>query len=118
MDESPRWTLGDPPKYVERRPACLNCPSEDRPCSARFVPVDATIPSVYKKKVSTFGKNWGKLQEDIEAEALGLMAKSTKRPRAPAGPRPFIAKAPAKLKSLEANVSSKQESSYTAAEEK
>jgi hypothetical protein len=39
-------------------------------------------------------------------------------PRAPADPRPSRAKAPTKLKSLEANFSSRQESSSTAAEEK
>ncbi len=44
--------------------------------------------------------------------------KCSKTPRVPAGPRPFRKKAPATLKSLEANVSSKLESSSTAAEEK
>ena len=53
VDESPRWTVGDPPKYVERRPICLNCRSEGRP-SGRFVPVDTTIPSIYKKRVTKF----------------------------------------------------------------
>ena len=71
LDEIPRWTIGDPPKYVERRPQCLNCLSEGRPGSARFVPVDATIPSIYKKRISSFEKNWGKLQKDVKAEALG-----------------------------------------------
>jgi hypothetical protein len=118
VDKTPRWTLGDPPKYVEHRPQCLNCPSEGRPGSARFVPVDATIPSVYKARLSTFEKDWGRLQEDIKAEALGVEPKSSKTPRAPAGPRPSRAKAPAKLKSLEANISSKLENSSTAAEEK
>jgi hypothetical protein len=111
MDESPRWTLGDPPKYVERRPDCLNCLSEGRPGGARFIPVDVTIPSIPKTRVSTFEENWGTLQEDIKAEALGLEPGSLKKPRAPAGPRPSRAKAPAKWKSFEANVSPKQESS-------
>ena len=118
VDKSPRWTLGDPPKYVERRPRCLNCLLEGRPGTARFVPVDATIPSTYRTRVSTFEKNWGKLQEDTKAEVLGLELKSSKTPRALAGPRPSRAKAPTKLKSLEANFSSKQESSSTAVEEK
>ena len=118
MDKSPRWTLGDPPKYVERRPRCLNYLSEGRPGTARFIPVDVTIPSTYRTRVSIFEKNWGKLQEDTKAEVLGLELKSSKTPRAPAGPRPSRAKAPPKLKSLEANFSSKQESSSTAAEEK
>ncbi|KAI9870048.1 MAG: hypothetical protein M1830_004750 [Pleopsidium flavum] len=70
------------------------------------------------KRLSTFEKNWGKLQEDIKAGTLGVEPESSKTHRAPAGPRPFRAKAPAKLKSLDAAVSSKQESSSTAAEEK
>jgi hypothetical protein len=118
VDKSPRWTLGDPPKYVERRPRCLNCLSEGRPGTARFVPVGVTIPSTYRTRVSTFEKNWGKLQEDTKAEVLGLELKSSKTPRASADPRPSRAKAPTKLKSLRANFSSKQESSSTAAEEK
>jgi hypothetical protein len=103
---------------VERRPQCLNCLSEGRSGSARIVPVDATISSVYKTRLSKFEKNWGGLQKDIKAEALGVEPESSKTPRAPAGPRPSRAKAPAKLKSLEANISSKQESSLTTAEEK
>ena len=99
--------MGGPPKYVERRSDCLNCLSEGRPGGARFVPVDATIPSIDKKRVSTFEENWGKLQEDIKAEVLGVEPESSKKPRTPAGPRPSRAKAPAKLKSFEANVSSK-----------
>src|SRR6202034_479802 len=73
-----------------------------------------------KTRVSTFEENWGTLQEDIKAEALGLEPGSSKskKPRAPAGPRPSRTKAPAKLKRFEANVSSKQESSSPAAEEK
>jgi hypothetical protein len=117
VDESPRWTLGDPPKYVERRPACLNCLSEGRSRGARFVPVDVTIPSIYKKRISTFEENFGSLG-DTKAEALAVEPKSSRKPRTPARPRPSRAKAPAKLKSLEANISSKQESSLTTAEEK
>jgi len=144
VDESPRWTLGDPPKYVERRPECLNCVSEGRAGTARFIPVDVTIPSIYKKRVSTFEENWGNLQEDVKAEVLGVELASSKKPRVSAGPEKGLsylksfeanvsskqessstdaeekqrAKAPAKLKSFEANVSSKQESSSPAAEEK
>ena len=81
VDESPRWTLGDPPKYVERRPACLNCLSEGRPRGARFVPVDVTIPSIYKKRISTFEENFGSLEEDTKAEALAVEPKSSKKPR-------------------------------------
>jgi len=95
VDQSPRWTLGDPPKYVERWPACLNCLSEDRPGTARCVPVDATITSIYKKRVSTFEENWGKLQQDAKAEALGVEPASSKKPRVSADPRPSRAKAPA-----------------------
>jgi len=81
VDESPRWTLEDPPKYVERRPDCLNCLSEGRPGGARFVPDDATIPSIYKKRVSTFEENWGKLREDVKAEVLAVEPESSKTPR-------------------------------------
>jgi hypothetical protein len=73
---------------VERQPQCLNCISEGRPGAARFVPVDATIPSIYKAKLSTFEKNWGNLLEDVKAQALGVEPKSSKTPRAPAGPKP------------------------------
>ena len=116
VDESPRWTLGDPPKYVERRPECLNCVSEGRAGTARFVPDNATIPSIYKKRVSAFEENWGKLQEDVKAEVLGIEPASSKKPRVSL--RPSRKKALGYLKSFEANVSSKQESSSTAAEEK
>ena len=109
--------MGDPPKYVERQPICLNCRSEGR-SGSRFIPVDTTIPSFYKKRVTTFIENFGNLNENTKAEALAVEPKSSKKLRAPAGPRPSRAKAPTKLKSLEANVSSKQESSPTAAEEK
>jgi hypothetical protein len=117
VDESPRWTVGDPPKYVERQPICLNCRSEGR-SSSRFIPVDVTIPSIYKKRVTIFEENFGNLDENTKVEALAVEPKSSKKPRALAGPKPSRAKAPAKLKRLEANVSSKQESSPTAAEEK
>ena len=110
--------MGDPPKYVERQPICLNCRLEGRPSGARFVPVDATIPSIYKTRVTTFEENFGNLDENTKAEALAVEPKSSKKPRASAGPRPSRTKAPAELKSLEANVSSKQESSPTTAEEK
>ena len=113
VDESPRWTMGDPPKYVERQPICLNCRSEGR-SGSRFIPVDITIPSIYKRRVTIFEESFGNLDENTKAEALAAEPKSSKKPRAPAGPRP---RAPAKLKSLEANISSKQESSPTAAEE-
>jgi hypothetical protein len=79
VDERPRWTLGDPPKYVERRPACLNCLSEGRPRGARFVPVDVTIPSIYKKRISTFEENFGSLEEDTKAEVLAVEPKSSKK---------------------------------------
>jgi len=79
IDKTPQWTLGDPPKYVERQPRCLNCQSGGRP---RFVPVDATIPSIDKAKLSTFEKNWGKLPKDVKAQALGVEPKSSKTPRA------------------------------------
>jgi len=92
IDKTPRWTLGDPPKYVERQPRCLNCLSEGRPSPARFIPVDATIPSIYKAKLSTFEKNWGNLPEDVKAQALGVELKSSKTPRAPACPKPSRAK--------------------------
>ena len=115
VDESPRWTMGDPPKYVERRPACLNCLSEGRPRGARFVPIDVTIPSIYKKRISTFEENFGSLEEDTKPKHSQLNLKVQK---SLGHPRPFRAKAPAKLKSLEANISSKQERSLTAAEEK
>lgn len=118
LDEVPRWTIGDPPKYVERRPICLNCQSEGRPGTARFVPVDATIPSIYKKKLTSIEKNFGGLQKDVKAEALGVERTSSKKPRAPAGPRPSRAQALAnKSKSLEANVLSKLENSSIAVEE-
>jgi hypothetical protein len=118
VDKAPRWTLGDPPKYIERRPQCLICLLEGRPGTARFVPVDAAVPSLYKKRLSTFEKNWGRLQENIKAKVLGVEPKSSKTPRAPAGPRPSRAKALAKLKSLKANISSMLESSSTVIEEK
>lgn len=102
--------MGDPPKYVERRPRCLNCISEGKPGTARFVPVDVTILSTNRTRVSTFEKkNWGKLQENTKAEVLGLGLKSSKTPRASADPRPSRAKAPTKLESLEANFRQKQE---------
>jgi hypothetical protein len=110
VDESPRWTKGEPPKYVERRPLCLNFLAEGRPGTARFVSVDTKIPSIYKKRVSTFEKHWWNLQEGVKADVLGTEAKSSTKPRAPALPSLSRAKAPAELKSLEANVSSKQES--------
>jgi len=101
---------------VERQPICLNCRLEGRPSGARFVPVDATIPSIYKRRVTTFGENFKNLDENTKAEALAVEPKSSKKPRAPARPKLSGAKSPAKLKSLEANVLSKQESSPTAAE--
>ncbi|PMD48011.1 hypothetical protein L207DRAFT_505117 [Hyaloscypha variabilis F] len=118
LEEVPRWTIGGPPKYVERRPMCLNCQSEGRPGTARFVPVDATIPSIYKKKLTSIEKTFGGLEKDVKAEILGVERTSSKNPRAPAGPRPSRAQALAnKSKTLEANALSMLQNSSTAVEE-
>lgn len=47
IDDQPRWTQGAKrPLYVERMPACLNCVSETRSLSDRFIPRDSSIPSI------------------------------------------------------------------------
>ena len=102
---------------MERQPVCLNCRSEGK-SGSRFIPVDTTILSIYKRRLTTFGENFGNLNENTKAEALAVEPKSSRKPKTPAGPRPSTAKAPAKSKSLEANILSKQEGSPTAAEEK
>jgi hypothetical protein len=58
---------------------------------------------------------------DLSSESrnlISLKSSNLKVQKSLGHPRPFRAKAPAKLKSLEANISSKQESSLTTAEEK
>jgi hypothetical protein len=117
LDEVPRWTIGDPAKYVERRPMCLNCQSEGRPGTARFVPVDA-IPSIYKKRLTSIEKNFGELPKDVKAEVFRIERTSSRKPRALVCPRPSRAQAVAdKSKSLEASVLSKLQTPAIVVEE-
>ncbi len=81
VDMSPRWVLGTPSNYVERRPKCLTCPVNGRSSASRFVPVDASIPSIYMKRVSTFGLRWGTLKDNVKAELLWCEPESKGNPR-------------------------------------
>ena len=81
VDMSPRWILGIPSKYIERRPKCLTCPVNGRSSETRFVPVDASIPSIYMKKLSRFNLRWGTLKDNVKAEVLGCEPESNKKPR-------------------------------------
>lgn len=79
VDENPRWVLGTPSKYVERRPKCLTCQVNGRPGTGRFVPVDASIPSVYGRKLMMLERRWGILGDEVKAAVLGCEPKGTTR---------------------------------------
>ena len=69
-DCTPDWTLGNRrPLYVERRAQCLTCKELNRH-SGRFVPVDATIPSICKRVLSNLAKEFGSLESHIIAVLL------------------------------------------------
>ena len=87
IDTSPRWDLGSPPKYIERRPNCLNCPLEGRTGTARFVPINSKIISIYKKRLSQFEEQWGHLPKSIKGEVLSMEPCSTSKPRLSSGQR-------------------------------
>jgi hypothetical protein len=110
VDVTPRQTLGDPPKYVKRQVVCLNCVSESRSGSARLVPDNETIPSVYEKRPSAFEKTFRDCMKTSKRKRSKLSLKF-KKAQAPVGPRLSRAKAPVKLRRLEANISSALESS-------
>ena len=66
VNESPRWTLGDPPKYVKRQPIYLNCWSEGRSTGARFIPVD---PVDLQKESIGLWNDLGKYAERCESRS-------------------------------------------------
>ena len=80
-DRSPRWVLGTPSKYVERRPKCLTCQVKGRSGTGRFIPTDASIPSIHGRKLWIFDKRWGSLRDGVKAEILGCESKGTRKPR-------------------------------------
>ena len=75
-----RWVLGTPSKYVERRPKCLTCQVNGRPGTGRFVPTDASIQSIYERKLLRIDSRWGSLQDEVKAEILGCEPKGTRKP--------------------------------------
>jgi hypothetical protein len=62
VDEKPRWTVGVPAKYIERRLNCLTCHKG----SNRFVPVDENVGSIAKAELVTFAKEFGDSLTDAE----------------------------------------------------
>ena len=64
-DRSPRWVLGTPSKYVERRPKCLTCQVKGRSGTGRFIPINASIPSIYGRKLWIFDRRWASLRDGV-----------------------------------------------------
>ena len=62
VDEKPRWTVGTPAKYLERKLKCLTYREE----SNRFIPVDDKILSIVKIEFITFIKEFNNNINNIQ----------------------------------------------------
>jgi len=76
LDMDPRWTRGKPPKYIERRPNCLNCNA-----GSRFIPIDTKILSVGTQMLRAFADEFADLDERAFEIALGRRAPSRRTKR-------------------------------------
>ncbi|ERF68565.1 hypothetical protein EPUS_04663 [Endocarpon pusillum Z07020] len=56
VDKDPRWTIGNHPMYVERKPTCKICADQGR--VARFVPVDGKILSIFQTTLIETWREW------------------------------------------------------------
>jgi hypothetical protein len=83
IDTQARWTISTPPLYVERRQICLRWYRELRHSSGlkervRFVPIDDTIVSVYRKILQNFHEMYAVFGLDTRRILLGKLPPSSK----------------------------------------
>lgn len=76
VDLNPRWTMGSPPKYIERRPNCLKCDA-----GSRFIPIDEEIPSIGTQILRSFAEEFGELSDGGLEAALSRRAPSRRTKR-------------------------------------
>lgn len=76
VDFDQRWTIGSRPKYIERRPNCLNCRA-----GSRFIPIDEGIPSIAMQVLRSFAEQFRELSDAGLAVALSRRSSSRRTKR-------------------------------------
>jgi hypothetical protein len=66
IDREPRWTIGDPPLYLERIKYCKACENS----KASFVPTDASTLSTYTGRLRVFDKKYGSQTREQQQNLL------------------------------------------------
>ncbi len=61
LDLKPRRTIGNPAKYVERRPNCLTCKM-----GSRLIPIGESVPSIPMRQLRDFADKFGNHITDEE----------------------------------------------------
>jgi hypothetical protein len=84
VDMDPRWTIGKPAKYIERRPNCLRCE-----VGSRFIPIDASLPSITTQSLMGFADEFVSLDDRGLEIALGRRAPSRRTKRVVKSNRKF-----------------------------
>ncbi|KZF25554.1 hypothetical protein L228DRAFT_266020 [Xylona heveae TC161] len=75
LDKNPRWTIGDPPKYITRAPQCYNCHTEN----TRFIPIDDRIQSIRVQQLGRFEKEFSFIDDNSYlAKMLGARPGATR----------------------------------------
>ena len=70
VDRFPRWTKGEPAKYIEPKPRCSNCtPGTVWPWK-RFIPVDPRIPSIDMDELRTWAQKHAYMDTNYLISAL------------------------------------------------
>lgn len=78
MDKEPKWTAGEPAKYIEPKPICLKCTSGIKWPWKRFIPVNPEIPSIDMDEL----RHWGKVHSFMTTEyAIKVLAARRPMPR-------------------------------------
>jgi hypothetical protein len=75
-DMDPKWTIGEPAKYIERRPNCLRCG-----VGSRFIPMDVNVPSINTQSLMGFADEFTSLDQRGLEIALGRRAPSRRTKR-------------------------------------
>ena len=76
LDTDTRWTKGNPAKYIERIPICLNCPTK-----ARFITVDPNIPSIPLQMLERFESQYAYMDDEYLISLLAVRAPSPREYR-------------------------------------
>lgn len=76
IDHSPRWTKGEPPKYIERQARCWNCKpgqqksSKSLKTSCRFIPVDSGTLSIEYRELHKWVEKHAFMDIDYMVKAV------------------------------------------------